>query len=90
MNGDPYLCILAPSLRGYVAVRWDWTTLYTEVLFIHSTISNFYFRTSSCADMYHTPAERTPITIKAMVVFLFHCLGLHHQPPEGDHTYSGY
>ena len=96
MTDDPYLSILAPSLRGYVAVGCNWTTLHTEK--IHTILNKWHdiiiiilcTCTSSCADIYHTPAERAPIAIKAMVVFLFHCLGLHHQPPAGDHTYTGY
>lgn len=47
-------------------------------------------QTSSCAEMYHTQADRAPMTPKAIVVFLRQYLGLHHQPPEGDHTYTGY
>lgn len=65
---------------------------FTRNKTIQQTSSNTYYSlcsTSSCAEMYQTTAESPPATRKAYIVFLFQCLGLHHQPPEGDHTYLG-
>ena len=38
----------------------------------------------------YTPVAIVNETMAAIMVFRFQLGGLHHQPPEGDHTYFGY
>lgn len=47
-------------------------------------------RTSRSEDIMKTGTQMTATPNAAKAVFDFHARGLHHQPPDGDHTNFGY